>query len=173
MGKDRSSNNIIASSFSAPTSGISGLVADDFNVDGKSDVAITTFNFGLAYVAFGTGSGSLSGFSGYGTSQSASDIFGIASGNLQGTSAPELVVSGYSGAQVRILANSGAGSFVTANAFSVGGNPEQPVIADINGDGFNDIVVGRLGSGGVSITYTNGAGGAISGADCQVHQFTP
>ena len=130
------------STFSAPTSGLLTMT-DDFNADGNADIAVSSGSIQAEYVAFGTGTGSLGGFTGYSTGISPADAFGIASGDLQGSSASDLVVTHFSSGSFRILANGGTGTFQARLHGLITGNAEQPVVADINGDGFNDVVVGR------------------------------
>ena len=134
-----------------------GIVADDLNGDGHSDVAVSSNYHPFASVAYGNGNGSLGSFSTIGTGM-LSRTFAIAAGQLVGSLHPELVVTDASG--FKFLANNGAGSFSPSSYIYTGGASEQPVIADMNGDSFNDVVVGRL-EGGVSVTYMNGTGGVI------------
>jgi hypothetical protein len=150
-----------ANLFAVPTNNLTGIVADDFNVDGNVDVAVATGSTSAAFVAFGNGGGLLGPFATYGTGLSQADQFAIASGNLQGSPAPDLVVTGFSSGAFRILENNGAGNFSPTVGFGVGSTVEQPVIADMNGDGFNDVVVGRFSGGGVNVTYMNGSGGIL------------
>jgi hypothetical protein len=84
--------------------------------------------------------------------------YGLAAGDLNGDSAPDLVTSNLDGGDVSVLLNNGDGTFAAAVNYSTGSSPVSVAIGDFNGDGRGDLAVVNVGSGNVSVLLNNGDG---------------
>jgi hypothetical protein len=132
--------------FNTPNS----VVITDLNGDGVPDLAVATTsvaddgstpNAGFAAL-FLQNIGNRGTFAGAKTYKTDNNPSSIASGDLTGTGTTDLVVSNYVAGNVSVLLQTSPGSGQYQNAMNVatGGNPNDIVIADVNGDGKNDIV---------------------------------
>jgi hypothetical protein len=145
--------------------GATGLETDDFNNDGKPDLAVTNSGGGIPALQIFLGTGSAGAFNAQsaislpGTSPSA-----VATGDLNNDGKVDAAVAnandGASG--VLVLLGNGAGGFSnSASPASVNGGPvpEDIVAADIDGDGLNDLAVANdVASGSVTVLLNNGTG---------------
>jgi hypothetical protein len=137
--------------------GLRAITVGDFNHDGKPDVAVTAT--GGVIVAFGNGNGTFSGAVDYATG---TGTFAVTSGyfaNASPTLQDLVVVNSQDNTVSVLLANGTNGAFGAATSYPVGTFPQSAVVADFNGDGFQDIAVANEGSNNVSILYGNGQGG--------------
>jgi hypothetical protein len=128
------------------------VATGDFNKDGRQDVAVADFNFGLpgdnVYVFLGTGGGALGPAALYATG-AASDI---ASEDLDGDGDDDLAVGSD---KATILLAAGDGTFAPAREYApVSGSAAEIALADLDGDRDTDIGVGT----GLSVLLGNGRG---------------
>jgi hypothetical protein len=117
------------------------VATGDFNRDGRPDVAVADFNFGLAgqnvYVYLGTGGGALGAPVLYATG-AASDI---AAADLDGDGDDDLVVGSD---KATVLLATGDGGFTAAREYG-NVNASELALGDLDGDRDTDIAVGTQG----------------------------
>ncbi len=143
-------------SASAPT----GLVAVDFDLDGKIDLALTLNGANNVIIFPGTGTGTFNtGLTlGVGTGPTA-----LVAADLNGDKKPDLAVVNNTASSVSILMNNstaGSISFVHGTTISsgLGTTPTSIIAADFNGDQKLDLAVGSAGSNQVSVMLGTGTG---------------
>ena len=144
------------------STGIGAVTLGDFNRDGKVDFA-TTGNS----LALGNGDGTFQTPVPLMVTPPPSGFNNIAAGDLNNDGWPDLVLT--SGAEfeaaIYILLNDQHGGFTQSSfnpckkAFTLGCNPSEVILADVNGDGNLDLVVGQVSVGGVVVYLGDGKGG--------------
>jgi len=129
---------------------ITSAIVEDFNGDGKLDIAATG-SYGQAYVALGTGS--------YFQNDSY-DLGGssIVASDLNHDGKVDLAAAGES--SVSVLPGNGNGSFGTAQTYYVGSEwIFDLAVADVSGDGKHDLIAPNLSNNGtVSVLLGTEAG---------------
>ncbi|WP_279595376.1 beta strand repeat-containing protein, partial [Methylobacterium sp. J-090] len=127
----------------------------DFNADGLGDAAFLVNN--TVVVTRGTGTGSL------GATQTVSVAAGqntIATGEVTGDGLVDIVTAG--NGTVQILKQGTDGTFtVTSRATS---GADGALIADVNGDGYADIVIKSLSGTSATVLTNNGSGSFSAGS---------
>jgi hypothetical protein len=117
------------------------LAAGDFNGDGRLDLTITKISSpdSAPQVALNNGGGSFAAFT---TLPTGVPIAVIAVGDINGDGKPDIVAGGgsYSGLDVRVLLNHGAGAFDPPVNYAGIPSIQGLAIGDINSDGKRDIV---------------------------------
>src|SRR5690242_3861517 len=142
------------SRFNVPNS----VVIADVNGDGAPDLAVATTSvaddgsqpnpgFASIFLQSASSRGSFASGKHYGTDNNPSSI---ASGDLTGTGTTDLVIANFAAGNVSVLLQTGPGSgqYQTAMNVATGGNPNDVVIADVNGDGRNDLVAADSATSG-------------------------
>jgi FG-GAP-like repeat len=146
----------IGSPFSTGGTGPASLAAQDFNGDGRADVAVAYNVNGDVTVLLGDGRG---GFGIVPTSISRFAPVAIAAGDFNGDGTQDLAVS-RTGHLVSILIGDGQGRLAVGPTVSTGGVGQGGVaIADFNRDGRADVAVANGSSGDVSVLLGDGRGG--------------
>ncbi|HTU51809.1 MAG TPA: FG-GAP-like repeat-containing protein [Acidobacteriaceae bacterium] len=135
------------------------VAAGDFNRDGNLDVAVSYLQDNDVQVLFGNGAGS---FSSSATYPVGNQPYFIASGDLNGDGYPDLVVTntnvnGATGT-ISVLLNNKNGTFASAATYTVGKQPYQVAIGDVNGDGYPDLAVTNYGANTVTILFGSANG---------------
>ena len=135
------------------------VVVDDFNGDGKQDLAVLgAAGTGSVNIYLGNGDGTFAAAKNYpvATSTSASRL--LAEGDFNRDGIPDLVASNSGLNQVAILIGNGDGSFQAPTPYGVGPGPWNVAVGDINQDGFLDLAVASDGSNNISLLLGNGDG---------------
>ena len=146
MRGDGTGNAFISSVINLPNgSSPSGVVIDDFNGDGKPDLAVTESNSGFVAVLLGNNDTTFGTATNYATG---STPIGVTTGDFNADGIRDLVVSNQNGNSLTILLGTSTGAFqVPAQTVTTGGNsPSALAVADFNGDGNADIAVTNTAS---------------------------
>jgi hypothetical protein len=144
-----------------------GIVAADFNGDGRPDLAVVHGGGPVTVLLNTTAAGS--GTASYSVPQTfavGNDPRFMAVGDFNGDGRPDLAVVN-SGGSVSVLLNTtpaGAStpSFAPQQTFAVGNSPEGVAAADVNGDGRPDLAVANLGDNTVSVLLNATPAGAAT-----------
>jgi len=125
-----------------------GIIAGDFNGDGKTDLAVVNNSgtSGSVGVLINDGKGGFIPVVNYSTgTTSATLATEITTADVNGDKILDLIVPQYGGATpgttVLILLGKGDGTFPTSKSATVGNNPYAAAIGDMNGDGKVDLAV--------------------------------
>jgi hypothetical protein len=150
----------------AAGSGVSAVAVADVNGDGKPDIITANSGDNTVSVLLGNGDGT---FRPPETFAVGSSPEAVAVADLNGDGIPDLIVADiglfdpksrtYVGNDVRVLLGNGDGTFQPQRVFAAGKKPDAVAVADVNGDGIPDLVVGSdQRSQGVSVLLGNGDG---------------
>jgi len=151
---------------STPLSYVGFVAVADFNRDGKLDFA-TSGN----QMALGNGDGTFQMPVALVPNRPVTGFNNIATGDINGDGWPDLVLT--SGeeeyATIWVLLNNQHGGFtvntilICQKSFSTPCDPSEVILADLNGDGNLDLVVGQTGIGGMVVYLGDGKGGFTQG----------
>jgi VCBS repeat protein len=144
-----------------------GVVATDFNGDGKIDLALADFGVDLAgkfnlNILFNNGSGAFPAAQDFIASATSANQ-GIAAGDFNGDGKNDVVVSNLDDHVVYVFLNDGSGSFGSAVPYSTGDDCGAVAVADFDLDGNLDIAAAdAVGQdavhGDVAVLLGNGDG---------------
>jgi hypothetical protein len=158
-----------------PSGSVAGMVAGDFNGDGKMDLAVSTTDGSsnpVIAVFLGNGNGT---FKKAIDSLSTNGLSSLAVGEFNGDTSLDLVGVDNADNLVDVLLGNGNGTFQAAINVATGKHPTAVAVADFNGDGNADLAVTNNGDSTVGVLFGNGNGTfgtqttyAVSGGETNV-----
>ena len=161
--------SIVAATFFGPATSFpsgsvhpSSVAIEDFNLDGKLDLAVT--NQGSPSIGFTDSSVSVLLGDGTGSFGSATNFLAgsvpsaTAAGDFNGDGRPDLAVANFSSSNVSVLLGNGDGTFGAPTDFPLMAqlNPTSVVVGDFNSDGKLDLAVA------ISFGFSNATPGYVS-----------
>ncbi len=136
-----------------------GIVAGDFNGDGKVDLATVNHVSNNLTILLGDGTGNFS-------PSPASPITGLgaqpvflAIGDFNGDGIEDLATANSASNNVTVLLGNGTGGFTASAQVPAGSEPFSIAVGDFNGDLVQDLAVANGNSGNVTVLLGNGSGG--------------
>src|SRR5581483_7421520 len=135
------------------------IAVADINADGTPDLLVATTidqggnDPGIAAVYLGTPASPGTYQPGVTYPITGTDPSGIAAVDLTGAGATDLVVSNFGSGNASVFMHDPAnpGKYLAATTLTTGGQPNQVVSADVNGDGTPDLVFADLSNSGNAI----------------------
>src|SRR3989449_1919850 len=137
------------------------LATGDFNGDGSIDVAIANHGVKLVTVLLGNGKGQFSFAPGSPFSVASNPHpHGIAVADFNGDKKPDIAIDSWAENKMLVIFGKGDGAFQTPGVkFDVGKMPYQRLrTADVNEDGYADIVTSNFEGSSVSLLLADGHG---------------
>lgn len=131
------------------------MAQGDFNLDGKTDLAVANWGSNTVSIFLGNGDG---------TFQAAQNIsvsarpFSVSVGDFNGDGKPDLVVGFESNVGISILLGNGNGTFQAPISTAAGFSNYGSVAGDFNKDGKLDLAVAGYGDAKVYVLLGNGDG---------------
>lgn len=134
------------------------VAAADFNGDGTTDLAVVNQSSNSVTVLLGDGFGGFSQAPGSPFATGSHPI-SVVAGDVNRDGSPDLIVANYNSKTLSIFVNDRSAVFTQSvnSPVGVGGNPEQVVTGDFNGDGILDVATANL-QGTTSLLRGNGQG---------------
>lgn len=141
-------------------SGPDAVVAANLNGDDKLDLLTANSSSSTVSVRLGTGTGSLGDMALYSTGAS-SFPYSLAVADVNGDGHPDVLTANYVANTVGVLLGTGQGDFgaVTPYALGMNSRPYAMAVADVNGDGYPDVLTANSGSNSVGVLLGTGNGG--------------
>jgi hypothetical protein len=133
-----------------------GVVAADFNKDGRVDVA--TANRAGVGVRFGNGDGTLADLQSYAPAYFWEHGFQMAYADFNKDGVSDLATTFAGTNALWMLYGRNDGTFAAGESYYAGVSPNRPVAADLNRDGYMDLVVGAYTSNEITILMGSPSG---------------
>ena len=143
------------------------LVINDFDDDGKPDIAVAAYNSTTSalYIFKNNGNSGNISFLPFVQYAAAGGSWSIDAGDLDADGKADIAMVNYSNRTLSVFKNkstSGTISFDNKIDFATGGLPESITINDFNGDGKPDIAVGNYSDHTLSVFNNTSTSGTIS-----------
>ena len=138
----------------------SEVVVDDFDRDGRADVAVSLYNLtNSVAILLGRGDGTFAPAPGSPVAVGERPL-GLAVGRFNGDGIADLAVGNATSADITILLGRGDGTFAAApgSPIPLGTSPRAVAVGRFNGDGLVDLVVANVGADSVTTLLGNGDG---------------
>ncbi len=151
-----------------PASNASAITEADFNGDGKLDVAVADYNSTNVFILLGHGDGTFDDAAPYPSGQNPNALI---AGDFDGDGLVDLAAANYNQFpfSFTILRNTGGGAFSLVGSINATAQATQTIAADLNGDGFADLVTvtsnGCCSPSPVTVYLSNGDGSFQPGTD--------
>ena len=131
----------------------SNFAAGDFNGDGHEDLVAGT-NHGYVPVLLGDGLGGLTSIPSISLYPNGSQV-GV--GRLDGDARTDLAVTSYYLKELRLYRGNGNGTFTLRQTLTFTDNPGRPLVADLSGEGLDDVAVMTGNRLRIFITHADGS----------------
>ena len=158
-------------------SGVTGaplefVTVADVNGDGKLDIAATDYNNSLVQIFTGVGDGTFQTASAYPTNSGGAHPYGIVAGDFNGDGSTDLAVVNVNwsngAADVGVLLNDTKGNFSSLNNYSLSSQAYEITAADLNGDGFPELIVPLYNSNTSGVATFAGSNNGTFGSEVDV-----
>lgn len=141
------------------------LAFDDFNGDGKMDVAFADHDTLAVVLLVGDGKGGLQRIGMTKVRKTGKPhIHGLLAGDWNGDRKPDVVHFNIGEGEMTLLTGDGRGELSPFKAIGVN-HPNNPVRADLNRDGLPDLIVPSTEKGELNVFLSDGKGGFAPGPD--------
>lgn len=122
------------------------VALDDFDKDGKPDLAVSLYFGGQVAVLRGQGSGAFAAPVPYAVAAGSPRPTVLAIADINKDTYPDLITANYQGNNVSAIVNRKDGTFAPAVGTATGVSPNYVVAQDVTGDGYADAVVANTGA---------------------------
>ena len=141
-----------------------GVAVGDFNSDGWLDFAVTNKGGNSIGIFLASGNGTFSGQAIYYSTGSGSSPWGIAVGDFNNDSRPDIVVANFGTFNIGVFLGLNNGTFMSQITYSTGSNsyPMSIAVGDFNNDSRLDIVTANYYGEGVCVLLGCGNGTFMS-----------
>jgi hypothetical protein len=131
------------------------IIAEDFDGDGKVDVAITSSGSNVVSILLGAGDGTFRSQVDFGPGNGPGSLV---AGDFNGDGHIDLVTPDFYSDSAALLLGNGDGTFQARIDYGVSEQPVSLAVGDFNGDGKPDLATADQYGGGVSVLLGNGDG---------------
>ena len=133
-----------------------GLLAQDFNRDSKTDLAVASPDLRAVVLYLGNGDGN---FAAPTVIPTGIANYELQSADLRGTGRLDLVALSNTDNKAAVLFNNGDGTFSAPVIYSTGSNPTSLALIDVDGKNGPDMVIGSANDDNVETFLNDGKGG--------------